>query len=156
FTEWTSDGKLRHPVYLGLRDDKKPSEVAREERARVAGSGYRVAGSSGSEPKEPATRYPLPATQSLLDQPDPLQSAQHDGVLALPGGETLTVTNLHKVFWPASKLTKGDLFRYHVRVAPYLLPAVADRPLVMKRFPNGVGGKPFYQHRVETHPRGVR
>src|SRR5262249_53996660 len=54
FTEWTADGKLRHPVYLGLRDDKRPTEVKREKPVRVAGSGFRVSGSSGSnpEPKE--------------------------------------------------------------------------------------------------------
>ncbi len=66
------------------------------------------------------------------------------------------MTNLHKVFWPKEKLTKGDLFRYYAQVSPYILPAVADRPLVMKRFPNGIDAKPFYQHRVEDVPQGVR
>jgi len=46
-------------------------------------------------------------------------------VLALPDGDELKVTNLHKPFWPKLKLTKGDLFRYYVRVAPYLLLAIA-------------------------------
>ena len=54
------------------------------------------------------------------------------------------------------KLTKGDLFRYYVQIAPMILPAVADRPLVMKRFPNGIDGKPFYQHRALEAPPGVR
>jgi bifunctional non-homologous end joining protein LigD len=54
-------------------------------------------------------------------------------------------------------LTKGDLFRHYVRVAPAILPALDGRPLVMKRYPNGVGGKPFYQHRApDTLPPGVR
>ena len=70
-------------------------------------------------------------------------------MLDLPDGERLAVTNLHKVFWPKQKLTKGDLFRYYAQVAPFILPAIADRPLVMKRFPNGIAGKPFYQHRAE-------
>jgi bifunctional non-homologous end joining protein LigD len=66
------------------------------------------------------------------------------------------------VFWPAESkkapaLTKGDLFRHYVRVAPVILPVLADRPLVMKRFPNGITGKPFYQHRQEGRtPSGVR
>jgi bifunctional non-homologous end joining protein LigD len=60
------------------------------------------------------------------------------------------------VFWPKLKLTKGDLFRYYVRAAPYLLPAIADRPLVLKRFPNGVAAAPFYQHRAPDAPSGVR
>src|SRR5207237_3415848 len=53
---------------------------------------------------------------------------------------------------------KGDLLRYYVEVSPFILPAVADRPLVMKRFPNGVGGKAFYQQRSreERPPAGVR
>jgi bifunctional non-homologous end joining protein LigD len=167
FTEWTADGKLRHPVYLGLRDDKRPVDVAREEpRVRVAGSGsrvassgFKVAGSSGSknrEPEEPSTRYPKPATQAMLDQLTALEQSRRDGVLTLPDGATLKVTNLHKVFWPKQQLTKGDLFRYYVRVAPYLLPALDDRALVMKRYPNGIAAKPFYQHRVETPPSGVR
>ena len=45
FTEWTADGKLRHPVYLGLRDDKKPTDVRREDSDRVRGSGFKVQGS---------------------------------------------------------------------------------------------------------------
>ena len=58
----------------------------------------------------------------------------------------------------ASGITKGDLLRYYVEVSPYILPAVADRPLVMKRFPNGVDGKAFYQQRSreERPPAGVR
>jgi len=66
------------------------------------------------------------------------------------------VTNLHKVFWPKLQLTKGDLLRYYARVAPFILPAVADRPLVMKRFPNGIAAPPFYQHRAPEVPPGVR
>src|SRR5262249_34699211 len=81
---------------------------------------------------------------------------RRDGVLELPDGDRLNVTNLHKVFWPKLKLTKGDLFRYYVQAAPYILPAVEDRPLVMKRYPNGISGKPFYQHRVQDVPPDVR
>ncbi len=55
------------------------------------------------------------------------------------------------------KLTKGDLFRHYVRVAPLILPVLADRPLVMKRYPNGIAASPFYQHRApDKVPPGVR
>jgi bifunctional non-homologous end joining protein LigD len=76
----------------------------------------------------------------------------------LPGDLRLGVTNPAKPFWPKLKLTKGDLLRYYATVAPYILPAVEDRPLVMKRFPNGVDGAAFYQHRsrLEKPPAGVR
>ena len=75
-----------------------------------------------------------------------------------PTGERIGVTNLAKVFWPKLKLTKGDLLRYYAAVSPLILPAVADRPLVMKRFPNGIDKPAFYQQRsrIEQPPPGVR
>ena len=78
-------------------------------------------------------------TANLVEPaPRPRRRRSATASLELPDGERLDVTNLHKIFWPKLKLTKGDLFRYYVQVAPCMLPAVADRPLVMKRFPNGV------------------
>jgi bifunctional non-homologous end joining protein LigD len=177
FTEWTADRRLRHPVYLGLRDDKRPHDVVHEGATRLHGSvtrrlrdapksGATTSGRTGTvrskdltpRKKQPATA-PVPSRtdiQSLVDQLNALEKARSDGHLQLPGGDTLAVTNLHKVFWPALKLTKGDLFRYYAQVAPALLPVLADRPLVMKRYPNGVHEKPFYQHRAATGPAGVR
>jgi bifunctional non-homologous end joining protein LigD len=61
------------------------------------------------------------------------------------------------VFWPDQGYTKGDLLRYYTAVSPALLPNLADRPLVMKRLPNGIRGKAFYQQRApEDAPAGVR
>jgi bifunctional non-homologous end joining protein LigD len=142
FTEWTADAKLRHPVYLGLRDDKKPHDVRREEKSRFTADSTR--------------RLDSAASAGLVDQLRALEESRRDGVLVLPDGDRLNVSNLHKVFWPKLKLTKGDLLRYYARVSAFILPAVADRPLVMKRFPNGIGGPPFYQHRVQDVPSGVR
>ena len=154
FTEWTADGKLRHPVYLGLRDDKKPEDVHRERVSRLHATAERVQGSGfkvqGSESK-------VQGSPDLVGQLRTIEQSRRDGMLALPGGERLKVSNLHKIFWPKQKLTKGDLMRYYVQVAPFILPAVEDRPLVMKRFPNGMTGAPFYQHRApEDVPPGVR
>jgi bifunctional non-homologous end joining protein LigD len=104
-------------------------------------------------------------SRSLLNQLDEIEQGAGGGVLNLPalsgvegpGGERLEVSNLGKIFWPGLKLTKGDLFRHYVRVAPLILPVLADRPLVMKRYPNGVSGSPFYQHRApDKVPPGVR
>ncbi|HYK53428.1 MAG TPA: hypothetical protein VEV38_07855, partial [Candidatus Eremiobacteraceae bacterium] len=50
------------------------------------------------------------------------------------GGKTVSLTNLDKHFWPA--ITKRDLLRYYADVAPYLLPHIKDRAMVMKRYPN--------------------
>jgi len=143
FTEWTADRKLRHPVYLGLRDDKKASDVV----------------------VEVVTPQPLAAKGVRpLKGPDPvrqlreLEEARKDGTIELPDGSRLGVTNLAKPFWPRLKLTKGDLLRYYATVAPLILPALADRPLVLKRFPNGIDKPAFYQQRsrLEKPPPGVR
>src|SRR5262249_37237668 len=107
------------------------------------------------------TNTDAPSRQSdlsgLLDRLRALEDAKKDGELQLPNGDTLKVTNLAKVLWPAIKFTKGDLLRYYVEVSPYILPVVDDRPLVMKRSPNGVE-KPFFyqQHHPEAVPPGVR
>jgi bifunctional non-homologous end joining protein LigD len=145
FTEWTADGRLRHPVYLGLRDDKKAEETVREKQ-RVHGPGARA-----QRPPDP-----VQSSSTLVATLRELEDARRDAIIDLPDGGRLKVTNLHKMFWPKPKLTKGDLFRYYVQVASVILPAVADRPLVMKRYPNGITGKPFYQHRAEDVAQGVR
>jgi bifunctional non-homologous end joining protein LigD len=149
FTEWTADGKLRHPVYLGLRDDKKPKDVQREEK--VGKSEVRSLKSEA-----PGVKAAAKSGAALVGELRAIEDSRRDANLTLPGGDTLKVTNLHKVFWPKQKLTKGDLFRYYAAVAPFILPAVKDRPLVMKRYPNGITGKWFYQHRIEEVPSGVR
>jgi bifunctional non-homologous end joining protein LigD len=154
FTEWTADGKLRHPTYLGLRDDVRPEEVRKEPESTPR---VQVVERAVAAERPRARRGQAVPTKNLLDQLDAIQSSGGSGVLDLPGGDRLEITNLGKVFWPAPKLTKGDLFRHYVRVAPVLLPVLADRPLVMKRYPNGVAGKPFYQHRApDPLPPGVR
>ncbi len=55
------------------------------------------------------------------------------------------LTNLDKVFWPEEGYTKGDLVEYYRAIAPWLLPYLRDRPLVLTRFPDGIAGKSFFQ-----------
>ncbi|HKC25553.1 MAG TPA: DNA ligase D, partial [Thermoanaerobaculia bacterium] len=57
----------------------------------------------------------------------------------------LQLSRLEKVFWPEDGTTKGDLIDYYRRVAPFLLPYLADRPLVLTRYPDGIHGKSFFQ-----------
>ena len=146
YTEITDDGRLRHPAYLGLRDDKTPKDVMLPRVAATRAKRGRVAADVAQRDID-----------SLLDQLNFLEKARKNGRLTLPDGDTLEVTNLHKPFWPAIKKTKGDLVRHYVRMANYILPVVDNRPLVMKRLPNGVDGMAFYQHRApEPVPPGVR
>jgi len=66
-------------------------------------------------------------------------------------GKELTVTNLDKVWWPQSGITKGDVIRYYVEIAPWLLPHLQNRPLVLTRYPDGYEGKSFYQKNTPAH-----
>jgi bifunctional non-homologous end joining protein LigD len=166
FTDWTEDGGLRHPTFIGLRDDKKPLECRREEPEQP-------------DPGPEAAPEPLPASErssapdrSNASEPVPADRATRSkhrgqrhqaGVGGLGGGAAsappqseqdfpvapaparLQPTNVKKIFWPGEGLTKGDLIAYYERVAPLMLPYLRDRPLVLTRFPDGITGKSFYQ-----------
>ena len=72
-------------------------------------------------------------------------------------GKTLSLTNLDKVMYPAVGFTKGQVIDYYTRIAPYVLPHLRDRPLTLKRYPNGVEGEFFYEKQCPRHrPDWVR
>ena len=116
FKEATDDGLLRQPVFLRFRDDKKPEECVRQ------GRGKWDVGRDGEEM--------MPAPQRSVPQP-----TSHE----------VKLSNLEKVFWPDDKYTKGDLIEYYRTIAPWMLPYLAERPLVLTRFPDGINGKSFFQ-----------
>ncbi len=130
FTEWTSDGGLRHPVFIGLRDDRKPEEIVREGERASADVARETAPIASEEPEAaaPESRAPSGAVRT----PD-----------AAP--REVRVTNPKKVFWPDAGYTKSDLVAYYEEVAPLLLPYLRDRPVVLTRYPDGITGKSFFQ-----------
>ncbi len=72
------------------------------------------------------------------------------------GKEIVHLTNLDKVYWPDEGYTKGDLIKYYYEVSKHILPYLKDRPLIMKRYPNGISGSSFHQHDVDEAPDYVR
>jgi bifunctional non-homologous end joining protein LigD len=66
------------------------------------------------------------------------------------GGKTVHLTNLRKLFWPDLGITKGDLIQFYADMAPVLLPHLADRAMVMKRYPNGIAGDFFFMKRAPS------
>jgi bifunctional non-homologous end joining protein LigD len=66
-------------------------------------------------------------------------------------GKRLTLTNLDKVLYPAAGFTKGQVIDYAARIAPALLPHLKDRPVTMKRYPDGVDGEYFYEKNAPKH-----
>ena len=120
FTEWTAEGLLRHPVFVGLREDKDPREVRREEPGQAA-------------EVIPKSRFHLAGGQKKIVE---------------ISGRRLELTNLDKVFWPDEGYTKGDLIDYYRSVAPVILPHLRDRPQSLRRSPNGIEGEDFFQKDV--------
>jgi bifunctional non-homologous end joining protein LigD len=87
---------------------------------------------------------PSPRTLVIPDDTD---------VALTVGGRRVRLTNLRKVFWAESGITKRDLLQYYADVSPFLLPHLRDRAMMMKRYPNGASGKCFFMKRVpEPHP----
>jgi len=179
FSEWTADGKLRQPIYLGTRDDKDPHEVGRETQSVQKGKGSKAASKSSVSKSRARKRIyaerrvvpskdstdskktrsgstPRPADLArIVEALREIEDESGSGTVETGNGK-LAVTNLSKVFFGKKKLTKGDLMRYYTTVAPLVLPAMRDRPLVLKRFPNGVGGQSFFQQNAGETPSGVR
>ena len=77
----------------------------------------------------------------------------HDREAAVvrPDGKDVALTNLRKVFFPATGATKGDLLQYYADVTPFLVPYLQDRAEVMKRYPNGAAGEFFYMKRTPSN-----
>ena len=180
FSEWTADRRLRQPIFLGVRDDKDPKKVGLEATSvqrkseRNGTISKREAHLSVAARANTATKPPPRKTArrtlsseggtpgridkgSLLDQLSAIEKKGGDGSLDLGGGEALKVSNLDKIFFPKEKFTKGDVMRYYTRIADFILPVAQDRPLVLKRFPNGINGESFYQQKASaTTPSEVR
>jgi bifunctional non-homologous end joining protein LigD len=78
-------------------------------------------------------------------------------VIRFGGSASLEVSSLDKIYFPDDGITKGDVMQYYTRIAPVLLPLIKDRPLVLKRYPDGIQGTFFFQQNAGGGiPKGVR
>ena len=71
-------------------------------------------------------------------------------------GETVSLTSLERIYWPAEKFTKFDLLRYYIQMAPHLLPHLKDRPAILQRWPRGINAPMFFQQDLESAPSFVK
>jgi bifunctional non-homologous end joining protein LigD len=137
FTEWTEGGKIRHPSFQGLREDKPAGRVVRE-RPADAVSGNEGATTAVSRGASPTAR-------------------------SVPRGEAPTVirgvaiSNPQREMYPGEGLTKLDLVRYIDTVGEWMLPHVAGRPLTLVYCPQGIGGEcTFLKHGKTWGPKTLR
>ncbi len=134
FSQWTKDGRLRQASYKGLREDKPAAAVIRE---RIAPSPDAAAD----------TKVQSGDLSALVNAGEQVSG----GVEVEVEGRTLKLTNLEKVLYPATGFTKGQMIDWCIAIAPALLPHLRDRPLTLKRYPNGVDGKHFYEKHSPRH-----
>ena len=131
FSDWTPAGLLRAPVFARLRDDVPPQSIGKPDATSPGG---------GASP--PA------APDVVADVLQQLAAAGSRLDLTVAGAR-LRLTNLDRVYWPATAdspaITKRDLIRYLAAVSRFMLPHLKDRPLTMIRMPEGIGGERFYQ-----------
>jgi bifunctional non-homologous end joining protein LigD len=113
---WSNEGIMRAPIFLRFREDKNPEECVIEADQSIAIK-YNIENDDSTE--------------------QAISSARVD------------FSNLDKVYWNATrdhgKITKGDLINYYDSMSKLILPHLRDRPLSLSRYPDGVGGKSFYQ-----------
>jgi bifunctional non-homologous end joining protein LigD len=126
FSEWTQDKHLRHPVYLGLRIDKKASEVF-----------------TTSNIKKPDL-----AKEETMEI-EAKNKTENDYDLKI-GKTVLHLTNQNKIYFPKDGITKGDVVQYYNEVADLILPYLKNRPESMNRYPSGIEGSSFYQKDVDA------
>ena len=141
FTEWTADGRMRHPVFLGLREDKDPQEIVREQPAPAA------------EPAAEAKKGGRMADDDTPAKSTAQKSTAKKGTAEVAG---VRITSADRVVYDGMALTKLDHARYYERIGDWMLPHVADRPLSLVRCPKGRTDECFYQKHVgEQFPDAV-
>ncbi|HEY8766474.1 MAG TPA: DNA ligase D [Dehalococcoidia bacterium] len=169
FAEWTNDGHLRAPSFLGLRDDKPPHDVHREvvvtppddpdddpSARRVSAHAEALEARADERGRRPSKRRKASASTDdplVADVLEQLEQEAEKFVLKV-GDDKVPLSNLDKPLWPEWEkrrpLTKRDLLVYFARVSPYLLPHLHGRPITLTRYPNGIEAKHFYQKHWES------
>jgi bifunctional non-homologous end joining protein LigD len=137
FREWTRTGTLRAPTYQGLREDVDPKRVEREDLE------------SAPAPSAPE----LPSSVSAAAKRKRGSTRAEVEI----DGRTLSLSNLDKVLYPKAGFTKGQVIDYYAAIGPTLVEHLRDRPLTLKRYPNGVEAAYFYEKQAPSHrPDWVR
>ncbi len=159
FTEWTKEGVARHPIFMGLREDKKPEQVHFEKTKTISSMKERSASHSNvtkqtskkQAAKKTVLRNKKKATPSkktagkIKTSGIQVNASEGDEQKVEINGHELTLTSLDKLYWKKERFTKGDSINYYLRIAPYILPYMIDRPQSLNRHPNGIDALNFFQ-----------
>src|SRR5690242_432751 len=133
FSEMTADGKLRHPVFLRLRDDKTVNQINLDNLEEIAKPASNKNNKNAGKMKK---NNKNDSVEISKDGNDKTYSF---------GKNKVTVTHFNKVYFPDEKVTKGDVAEYYLSMAEYILPYLKGRPESLLRNPNGIKQKGFFQ-----------
>ena len=148
FAQWTDEGVMRQPVFIGMRPDKAARDVVREAPKKAE----KVVEQSNERPVTgPTPQRRVIPVEEAFDR----EELKGDLCVDVDGAE-VSLTNLDKVYWPDEGYTKGDLLRYYYRMRKTILLYLKGRPLILRRFPNGIREESFYQHNFEDAPEYMR
>jgi len=135
FSGWTDEHALRHPVFLGIREDARPEDCRWESEVAAL--------------PIPAVVHPPEVVGKVLKTETEIEAELFKGrsetVTLELDGKRLRFSNLNKVYWPESGYTKRNLLAYYYRVADSILPFLRGRALVLRRYPDGIKGQAFFQ-----------
>jgi len=131
FAEVTDEGILRQPVFMGLRIDKSPKETDHLEIAKA----------NDKKSMGPKTKV---KSKSLAKAGKKSDGDENNKEVSI-SGHKLQLTNLNKVYWPEQGITKGQVIDYYNSVYKLILPYLKDRPQSLKRNPNGITDRGFFQ-----------
>jgi len=138
FSGWTQEHALRHPVFLALREDARPTDCQWE--TEVAAEAPATAPAVVRAPE--IVGKTLSTTAQIEAE---LFKGRLETVTIELDGKRLRFSNLNKVYFPESGYTKRNLLAYYYRMADFILPFLRDRALVLRRYPDGIKGQAFFQ-----------
>jgi bifunctional non-homologous end joining protein LigD len=139
FSGWTDEHALRHPVFVALRADARPTDCQWERETAPASAGPVVV-------RAPEVVGRVLNSKAQIE--DELFKGRSETVTIELDGKRLRLSNLNKVYFPESGHTKRNLLAYYYRMADFILPFLRDRALVLRRYPDGIKGQAFFQKEV--------
>jgi bifunctional non-homologous end joining protein LigD len=154
FNAWTDDERLRAPVFMGLRLDASPQDTVRETaQVSAPADGKEAAAKTNGKAKTNSEDHPDKSLRTAKGakvkiELEPLLPADSTELTLTINHQRLKFTNLKKVFYPADGYTKRDVINFYAAAADLLVPHLRDRPLSLKRYPNGIAADFFFQKEV--------
>jgi bifunctional non-homologous end joining protein LigD len=139
FSGWTEEHALRHPVFVALREDARPTDCQWERETAPAAPHPVVV-------RAPEIVGRILNTEAQIEAE--LFKGRSETVTIELDGKRLRLSNLNKVYFPESGHTKRELLAYYYRMADFILPFLRDRALVLRRYPDGIKGQAFFQKDV--------